>query len=278
MSAEPNVLAGDATADGAARWLAAPESRASGFRVALICATSMHAALFVGVGRTSSGGPAGEAAGSTDPIAVSLVTDGELQDMAAGPKSDDTTPDAADKTSDPPAPAALQPPAQATPTLAAPTQPGLDHPTPDLLALPGAAGERGAPRSTAEPRRQKSAGLDLSIPLGVLQRQGSAAGRSTSANRPPDITRSLENDEFGRGVNAAMRRTMPIPDGTIARVTIRIILSETGNVVESLLVGAGKDPVLEQRVLFAARQASYPIPPTGSTLADRTFRVTYIYN
>ena len=71
---------------------------------------------------------------------------------------------------------------------------------------------------------------------------------------------------------------MPIPDGTIARVTIRIILSETGNVVESLLVGAGKDPVLEQRVLFAARQASYPIPPTGSTLADRTFRVTYIYN
>ena len=48
--------------------------------------------------------------------------------------------------------------------------------------------------------------------------------------------------------------------------------------VEVKLLGGAKDPMLSQSVVFAARQTSYPIPPTGSNTADRTFMVTYIYD
>ena len=43
------------------------------------------------------------------------------------------------------------------------------------------------------------------------------------------------------------------------------------------LVRSSGDPILDQNVVFAARQSSFPIPPAGATLADRTFLVTYIY-
>jgi hypothetical protein len=34
---------------------------------------------------------------------------------------------------------------------------------------------------------------------------------------------------------------------------------------------------MDQNVVFAAKQASFPIPPAGATTADRTFLVTYVY-
>jgi hypothetical protein len=35
---------------------------------------------------------------------------------------------------------------------------------------------------------------------------------------------------------------------------------------------------LPQNVVFAVKQSNFPIPPTGSTVSDRTFLVTYVYN
>ena len=34
---------------------------------------------------------------------------------------------------------------------------------------------------------------------------------------------------------------------------------------------------MDQNVVFAAKQSSFPIPPAGATVADRTFLVTYVY-
>ena len=101
-------------------------------------------------------------------------------------------------------------------------------------------------------------------------------GRSAAFARPPNITRSGENDEFGRGVVRALRRTMPASD-TLGQVTIKFLLTETGNMLEAQLIRSGGNPIMDQNVLFAAKQSSFPIPPAGATIADRTFLVTYIY-
>src|SRR5262249_16567513 len=114
--------------------------------------------------------------------------------------------------------------------------------------------------------------LELSLPDAAL----APAGRSAAFARPPNITRSGENDEFGRAVIRALRRTMPGSD-KLGQVTVRLFLSETGNLLEARLVRSGGDPIMDQNVLFAAKQASFPIPPNGATVADRTFLRTYVY-
>jgi TonB family protein len=101
---------------------------------------------------------------------------------------------------------------------------------------------------------------------------------STAAVRPPDITRSGENDEFGRRVIRALRQTMPPARGEIGKVTVRLLLSPTGDLSELQLVRPAADAALTQSVVFAVRQSSFPFPPTGATRSDRTFLVTYIYN
>lgn len=101
-------------------------------------------------------------------------------------------------------------------------------------------------------------------------------GRSAGASRPPGITRSGENDDFGRGVIRALRATMPPPRGIYGRVTIRIILNENGDIAEvQMLDKSGTS--LDQSVVFAAKQSYFPLPPYKSTLADRTFMITYVY-
>src|SRR5207249_742393 len=104
------------------------------------------------------------------------------------------------------------------------------------------------------------------------------SGRSAAVVRPPGVTRSGENDEFGRGVIRALKKTMPSSGGTTGRVTVRLLLSDTGNLTEVRLIRSAGDPILDQSVVFAVKQSSFPIPPAGSTLGDRTFLVTYVYN
>jgi protein TonB len=103
-------------------------------------------------------------------------------------------------------------------------------------------------------------------------------GRGAAVARPPGATRSGENDEFGRGVIRALRQTMPSPNGQLGRVTVKLLLSDTGNLAEVQLIRSAGAPGLDQSVVFAVKQSSFPIPPGGATLVDRTFLVTYIYN
>ena len=111
-----------------------------------------------------------------------------------------------------------------------------------------------------------------------LPPQAFAPGATGAAvMRPPGITRSGENDEFGRGVIRALRRTMPTSK-MLGQVTVRFLLSETGNLLDVRVVSPSRDPVFDQNIVFSVRQASFPIPPQGSNTADRMFQVTYIYH
>jgi TonB family protein len=103
-------------------------------------------------------------------------------------------------------------------------------------------------------------------------------GGAAGLQRPPGITRSGLNDAFARAVIKALQQTMPQLTEVLGRVTIRIFLTESGNVSEVRLLSGAKNSSLNQSVVFAARQTSYPIPPAGSNRADRTFMVTYIYD
>ncbi|WP_045836708.1 energy transducer TonB [Hyphomicrobium sp. 99] len=131
-----------------------------------------------------------------------------------------------------------------------------------------------APKPPAKAKKQNLAALDLSAPVAP----SFGGGGGAAFQRPPGITRSGLNDAFARAVIRALQQTMPQLTNALGRVTVRILLSESGNVVEVKLLSGAKDPSLNQDVVFAAKQTSYPIPPAGSNLADRTFMVTYIYD
>jgi TonB family protein len=133
------------------------------------------------------------------------------------------------------------------------------------------------PKKPNKPRKRLSS-LDLSPPPSASPPSSFDGGPSAAFRRPPGITRSGLNDEFAREVIRALQRTMPQLSGVLGRVTVRIYLSESGNVEEVRLLKSSSDHSLDQDVIFAARQTSYPIPPAGSNVADRTFMVTYVYD
>ena len=98
--------------------------------------------------------------------------------------------------------------------------------------------------------------------------------------RPPDITRSAENDEFGRNVLRALKSTMP-GARTIGRITIRLLIDETGKLLEVRAIKTEGDPQniaeMERNVLNAVKRAHFPHPPKGATISDRSFLARYVY-
>src|SRR5262249_48334318 len=88
-----------------------------------------------------------------------------------------------------------------------------------LATFPLFGTQDGSGKGPSQPHYPSSAGLKLNPPDSPTF----GAGRDASVGRPPNITRSGENDEFGRGVVRALRRTMPGPSGVAGRVTIRLL-------------------------------------------------------
>jgi protein TonB len=280
-----------------------PERR---FWIGLSCVALLHASAILGAGR-SLPRHLGERDGSPDAISVELVDPSEL----GGPRA---SPPVAPAPMAPPRPVApanvgstMNPPptpsedaATARPAPAAPATeaaspsvavPILEDkkaaasaskkeaaasPTPESLAPPSAA--QPEPSPSAEATGKAKVNPKLSLQLDLPPNFVAPSGLSTAAVRPPDITRSGENDEFGRRVIRALRQTMPPARGEVGKVTVRLLLSATGDLSELQLVRPAADPALTQSVVFAVRQSSFPIPPTGATRSDRTFLVTYIYN
>lgn len=131
---------------------------------------------------------------------------------------------------------------------------------------------------TQPPKKQRSSKLDLSMPSRSFSAApGMPGGGSAAFARPPGITRSGANDDFARGVIRALQETMPQLRNTLGRVTVRIFLNENGNLASVQLLRGSKNSTLDQSVIFATKQTSYPLPPGNSNVADRTFVITYIY-
>jgi periplasmic protein TonB len=274
----------------------AQESR---FWYGLAFAAALHAALIFGVTR-SSPRQMGERTGRPDGISVVLVDAADLK--SRNTFREDGSSAASATTARPPAPAAPQPsPPKASepptpeqpPAPAAKTTPpsprpldeqkstarAIDKETLDSLSPPGLAAKQSEPGSAAKiPPKQEQQQQKPPLQLALPNIPVAPGGRAAAVMRPPGATRSGENDEFGRGVIRALRQTMPSPAGQLGRVTVKLLLSNNGNLVEVQLIRSAGFPGLDQSVVFAVKQASFPIPPGGSTLVDRTFLVTYIYN
>jgi len=180
-------------------------------------------------------------------------------------------------------------PAEAKPADTKPVQPPPKPQPPQKAAEP-------APRKPAEPRppqpptpraptpprppaqpAQQTARLDLTPPTTPVTTFRAAVGTGTGGvDRPPGITRSGLNDDFARDVIRALQRTMPqIP--TVGRVTVKIVLNMNGNLVRTEVLRPSSIAGLDQSVVFATRQTSFPIPFTTAKPDDLIFFVTYIY-
>lgn len=302
MSADRIVPKADRSRAVDNQFVVAPKTRERGFWIGLACAAVVHVALIVGVSR-SSPRQMGEPTGSPDGISVLLVDEADLLSKITVPFPVDNLPGNPSVATPPPSVAAPPPsPDAERPTEPAPEQQKVASPNvpevPNLFSLPDPAGKQSeadratkdmpseaepAPKAKAKPQPQPQPQpkpqpqLDLSMPPTMFNAPVGGGGRSAAVARPPGATRSGENDEFGRGVIRALRQTMPRPTGVLGRVTIRLFLSEHGNLTEVRLVRSAGDANLDQSVVFAVKQSSFPIPPSGSKLDDRTFLVTYIY-
>jgi TonB family protein len=296
----------------AARWAPLRTwSRERGrFWVWVMVATLAHAGLIVAASLSLSDSARrrmGELDGAPDGLSVEIVDAADLESWntvkvpppPSPPPSPQVSPTPPQQQTPPieqaqPAPQEERPPAP-TPEEATSTTASIEKsPTP----VPPVEGPTEKPVEKAEPKETKRAkeakeakeppkeakdkskpapdrqALQLTVPnLPALI----PSGPGSAVMRPPNITRSGENDEFGRGVIRALKRTMPQVNW-LGRVTIRLLLTDKGNIQEVQLMRSGGDPVMDQNVVFAAKQSNFPIPPSGSTVADRTFYVTYVYH
>lgn len=249
---------------------AASNRRHNGFWVGLAVAVTFHALLLVGL-KNAAMRQMGEPDGNPDGISVEVIEDADLaKRMAPQPPSPPQQPPAAaaEQPKLPPAPESRPVP---KPEAAA----DLEKELLELFTPPAPDAKRND--RTASDNSSTQPPMNLNVPPRVLDAPIEFQPNATSMSRPADVTRSGENDDFGRGVIKALRQTMPGPIGLPSRVTIKFLLSERGDVLELQLVRSSGYQLMDQSVVFAARQSSFPIPPRGSKLNDRIFMVTYIY-
>jgi len=152
----------------------------------------------------------------------------------------------------------------------------LDPPKPLEPVKPA----RPARPEQAQPHQPKSAPkrmatLDLSLPPSIFMAPHGGGG--VGVERAAGVTRSGENDTFARGVIGALQRTMPQLRDSTGRVTVRITLDKDGSLVRTEVLRPSSVAGLDQSVVFATRQTSFPFPPRNANAADLTFIVTYIY-
>jgi TonB family protein len=316
MGADAKVQA--AAASRAARApVKAARPRERAFWIALGCAVVAHAALIAGFVHTLPQRQVGEKGGALEGVSVAMVDAADLAskstfaERARPPRPvppvrlEPPSPQSAPRQEEQPREIA---PRQVAPRPNEPRAPELVAPdeaarrtdqqgkeaeaqkqervpwTIDLKALepdfsaaraakPHDAAPKQAPKPP-EPQQTASAvpQLQLSLPDSAIPMDA-----PFGLSRPAGITRSGENNEFGRGVIRALYKTMP-KENARGRVTVRIRLSQDGNLVEVRLARSSGDPALDQAVLFAVNQTSFPFPPPNSPPVDRIFLVTYVYD
>jgi periplasmic protein TonB len=293
------------------RWTPDAAARDRMFWIALAVATLLHAAFLIRI-VTTAPKHLGDASGSDDGISISVVTEADLQSRSTvgeEPQPPPGPPIAAT----PPVPVAPPPQPEAKPVETPPEEkpveakpepkpdppkpetkvefaPSLAEDAPDLLTLPDPnakpAKKTETPKQKPEkaeqkpeqkqPQKERTAKLDLTPPPSAFDAPG-GGGRAAGGTRPPGITRSGANDDFGRKVIGELQKTMPQLRETLGRVLVRIILDQNANVASVEVLRPSNVAGLDQSVVFAVKQTSFPFPPPNATDVDRTFLVTYIY-
>jgi TonB family protein len=262
------------------------------FRIGLLCAALAHLLVLIGmIADKGEGRRMGEPDAAPDGVSVVIMDAADLKSRTNVPS--DMPPMPPPRPQAQPQPPQPQPPQPAEPQEAQPPQPEAAAPPPPTQQqqppldpnAPGEAQPQPQPKQPPQkPSKQAAAKpanpapprpvLNLNIDPGPAF---TSRGGSFAPTRPPGITRSGENDEFGRGVIRALQRTVPQLVNTVGRVTVRILINTKGNLQSVDVVRPSGVGNIDQSVVFAVKQASFPIPPDNSTEVDRTFFVTYIF-
>jgi periplasmic protein TonB len=315
MGADAKVQA--AVASGAARApLKAVKPRERAFWLALGWAVVAHVVLIAGFVHSLPKRQMGEKGGVAEGVSVAMVDAADLASMSSFaerarpprsvpqlqpvPPSPQPVPRLEEQPRETARQAAPRPNAERAPELVAPDEAARQAekqskeaaeqkqemvPWPiDLKALeqdfsadrPAKSRDAAASKQAAKPEQQQMASavphLQLTLPDSAIP-----LDELLPFSRPAGITKSGENFEFGRGVIRALYKTMP-QEAARGRVTVRLLLSQEGNLIEVRLARSSGNPMLDQAVLFAVQQTSFPFPPPNSPPVDRTFLVTYVYD
>ena len=265
------------------RWLAAASSRDRRFVIALGATALLHAVFVIGIAR-SVPRYVGDPSGADNAISIAIVTEADLNSLSMQPETGDRTPGA---------PPIAVPPPQSPEPQSKPDQPealrqSITDDVPEAKPTPEPTPETGStqapkkPAAQAQPQQppkpKQSAKLDLTPPAMPFNAPEGGGGKSAGFERPPGITRSGANDEFARNVIRELKKTMPQLSNTFGRVKVRIALNQNGNVADVQVMMPSNVAGLDQSVVFAVKQTSFPFPPPNSLPVDRIFQVTYIYN
>lgn len=285
-----------------------PAGRDRQFRLGLACAALIHLLIIVGMlVDKGQGRRMGEPDASPDGVSVVIVDSADIKsrttvpsEMPASPppqpqaqpqqQQQPTQPQQPPTPPQPEAQSEPQPPQkpQVAVTPPSPTPPPVDPDAPGEAQPQTQPQPHPQPKAQQQPRPQKQAAARPSNPAPAAppvlnlnlnpSPAFSSRGGSFAPTRPPGITRSGENDEFGRGVIRALQRTVPQLVNTVGRVTVRILINTKGNLTSVEVIRPSGNSNIDQSVLFAVKQASFPIPPDNSTEVDRMFFVTYIFS
>lgn len=164
------------------------------------------------------------------------------------------------------------PPAEPKPQFAS-TAPVAEPPDPDAITLPPREPET-KPEATAEkppPPREPSTAATA----------GGASAHSSSGQDRPARAAAVASpgaiQAFARSVVDALSRTRPKGVKSSARGTAKVAfaVAEGGGLEFVRIVRSSGYGALDAAALTAIRRASFPAPPAGMALAQRTYEIPY---
>lgn len=224
--------------------------------------------------------------GSTEALAVSVVSAADLKRLSSDPFLQDAFPSPAPAKENAPAP-------EPVPAVPPPPQPAPQE------ANAAASDQQPKPSETRERREtaydptgfiemasaQFSAQLDHAFKAAEARRE--TQQRSAAAHQPaqaapnvkvfrPGATHIGKSDEFARAVIWALAATKPMGNGKWGSSIVTFLVSAEGRVEGLRLLKSADDNWLDTAALMSVKQARMPVPPPGLPAGDRTFNVEYI--
>ena len=81
--------------------------------------------------------------------------------------------------------------------------------------------------------------------------------------------------EYARYVSLALSRTKPRGAGRLGTVRIKFIIAADGSLASAEIAKSSGNDKLDDSALDAVRQAKFPVPPAGMSVAQLTYEVPY---
>jgi protein TonB len=225
-----------------------------------VASASREAATSASVDQIEGAAEASPSAAPTPPVEHERKAEPEMERPVADPLKTET---------------AKEQPVAEPPQLTL-TRPDPTPPEPDAVTLP--VREESPPK--AAPEKPKSPQHSASNPAAEA---GGASSRSdTGADRPTPAAALVSPgaiQAFTRGVVDALARTRPkgVKGGARGTAKVAFAVAEGGGLEFVRIARSSGHEALDEAAVAAVKRAAFPAPPSGMTLADRTYEVPYYF-